>query len=365
MILERIEICNVRNISNSALELEPEFNFLIGPNGAGKTTVLECIHLVVRGRSFRFGGLNSLISFGQDDLLVRAFGKHMNHQTQIGVQKHRNGRLRMRMNRSDIRQVSRIAATMPIQLFLPNLSNLVFGAPAYRRLWLDWSVFHTRNDYVIDLREFQRALRQRNATLRQKGGDQHSWSVQFVKRAHQLNEARKSMFERLKKSFEQVLFELDPELRIELQYRRGWGDSDLLQALESDRRLELKYGATRLGPHRSDVLVRVLDSGTGKDYGPAVRVLSRGQGKAVACAMKIAQVNCLKQHLVQTVVLLDDVASEFDETYRQRFFQILGQTDSQVVATTAQESDVVKLSQEVKGNDPRIFKLNNGVLTAL
>ena len=53
MHITRLNIERVRNLKAVALqELQP-FNVFYGPNGSGKTSILEAIHLLATGRSFR------------------------------------------------------------------------------------------------------------------------------------------------------------------------------------------------------------------------------------------------------------------------------------------------------------------------
>ena len=362
MILDHLEVRNVRNVRNLELRLSPSTNFITGPNGAGKTTLLETIHLLVRGRSFRSGGLNSLVTFGEQELLVTAKGSHEGHSMRIGLRKTRDTKVRMRINESDVRQVSQIAATIPLQTFLPDLPDLVFGSPSGRRQWLDWCVFHTDNNYLRTLRKYQRVLRQRNAALRNQSTDLRGWTIQLADHADTVTRVREKIFSDVNECFVEVLAQLAPNIRIKLDYVRGWDDSDLLEGLEKDRQYELKYGVTRLGPHRSDVQVRMLDLASGRDAGAAARILSRGQGKAVASAMKLAQVEHLKSRSVPSVVLIDDFASEFDDEYGSRFFGTLLRTGSQVVATTTQESDIIKLGRNIADAQPLILRIQNGRL---
>lgn len=363
MIVDRLEVRNVRNVAQAQLQLDPGVTFVTGPNGAGKTTLLECFHLLARGRSFRAGGLNTLISFGEQALLVSAMGLHYRTPMRIGLQKGRSSKVRMRMNEADVRQVSQIAAAIPLQLILPDAADLVFGSPARRRLWLDWLVFHTDNGYLQELRTFQRVLRQRNAALRNRSADVSSWTAQLSQYAERVSQRRQDALVSMRANFEQVLREFAPNIRIFLDYERGWPEDSLLEGLAKDHRFELKYGVTRLGPHRSDVRVRALDFDTGNDAGSAARVLSRGQGKAVACAMKLAQVRYLNARSIQSVVLLDDIASEFDDEYGRKFFGALRGTETQAIATTTQESDIIKLWKSVAGTRPPLIRIHNGQTT--
>ena len=51
--VERLEVCDLRNIRAAAVELEPGLNVFVGRNAQGKTSLLEAVALLARGRSFR------------------------------------------------------------------------------------------------------------------------------------------------------------------------------------------------------------------------------------------------------------------------------------------------------------------------
>ena len=53
MHLTRLNIERVRNLKTVALQGLQPFNVFYGANGSGKTSILEAIHLLATGRSFR------------------------------------------------------------------------------------------------------------------------------------------------------------------------------------------------------------------------------------------------------------------------------------------------------------------------
>ncbi|MGL5286889.1 MAG: AAA family ATPase, partial [Aeromonas sp.] len=53
MTLHKLQVSQFRNIEQASLELSPGLNVLVGRNGSGKTSVLEAIHYLGLGRSFR------------------------------------------------------------------------------------------------------------------------------------------------------------------------------------------------------------------------------------------------------------------------------------------------------------------------
>ena len=358
MILESVEVHNVRNIQDEIFRLQPSLNLVLGPNGAGKTTFLECIHLLIRGRSFRPGQLNTLISFDAPELLVTAVSRSNSSQFRLGINKPRNDNVRMRLNGADIRQISQIAVLVPTQTFLPDLSALVFGTPALRRTWLNWSVFHTNNRFIYLHRTFLRLLQQRNRALQQRSSDLGVWTEQFVHKAVEVSAVREAHLQGLNECFQQSLSSLSPDLNIELDYDQGWTESSLMEGLKLDHEREHKYGHTRLGPHRADIRLRVR-SASGDVLGSALRILSRGQGKVVACAMKLAQLEHLRNRRVNCVVLLDDITSELDDEFTRRFFHLLNLSGCQIIATATKNNELLAAGLAARAR-PNLIQLKEG-----
>ena len=71
MRFNRLEVSYFRNLSSVAIDLAPGLNTFYGDNGAGKTALLEAVHLLCRGRSFRTQKTQTLIQKDADQLVVR------------------------------------------------------------------------------------------------------------------------------------------------------------------------------------------------------------------------------------------------------------------------------------------------------
>lgn len=72
MLISHLQISHLRNLAQVELDPSPRINILFGENGSGKTSLLEAIHLLGLGRSFRTQQYRQLIQSGQDELLVFA-----------------------------------------------------------------------------------------------------------------------------------------------------------------------------------------------------------------------------------------------------------------------------------------------------
>lgn len=352
MIFERVDIGNVRNIDAGKLELDPRANLLVGPNGAGKTSALEAVHLVMRGRSFRTTRADRVIRHGEEGMSVAAvLVDERAGIVRLGYARARRGRVELRRDGQVVRQASRVASLLPIQLLLPDLPELVFGGPAGRRQWLDWGVFHVKQDYAEVLGSYLRALRHRNALLRAVDRKTlPAWTAQVAELGEAVAEARRAYFDQAAGKVATALGVLNPDLDVGLSYFPGWNADSLAEVLGQQVDRDVKLGATQAGPHRADVRITC---------GPedAAQVLSRGQGKAVASALRIGQAQDLARLGKRSLFLIDDLGAELDEEHNERYYRLLEDMDCQIVATST-EGAIGELLMGSRGG--RTFHVKHG-----
>ncbi len=360
MRFNRLEVSYFRNLSAVSIDLAPGLNTFYGDNGAGKTALLEAVHLLCRGRSFRTQKTQTLIQHGMDQLVVRGvIDDEARGATTLAISKDRRARTELRLNGETERRLSEIARLTPIQVMLPDIAELVFGGPSNRRSWLDWGTFHVKPSYLDSLRQYLRAVKQRNTLLKDRAAARtlQPWHEEVARLGERVTEDRLSYLEQLIPHFQSVLAELAPELTLEVRYRRGWGEEEQLGKLlaESNPR-EVKYASTLWGPHRADVQIRA-------DGTPAGAILSRGQGKLVASALQIGQASLLSQSEQRTTVfLIDDAGAELDMAHNARFFGLLERLGGQILATTTRDPSSTERSVSVDTNSG-VFHVEHGRVT--
>ena len=79
-------------------------------------------------------------------------------------------------------------------------------------------------------------------------------------------------------------------------------------SLLAGREGDLLRGSTGSGPHRADIALFYGES-------TARSVLSRGEQKLLSAALLLSQVEILAERGEKPIVLLDDLASEFDQDH--------------------------------------------------
>ena len=292
------------------IEPHPGLNVLYGGNGAGKTSVLESIVILSRGRSFRTTQAADLLGPEGKTFQVFAETQRRNAQpSRIGIE--RSGKhWRARKDGLDLSQLSHLTRALPVVVMEPNSHLLVSGAPEVRRKFLDWGMFHVEREFLKVWSGFSKALKQRNAALRHKQQDVlESIDSVFCKTGLRLDKLRKAHSDAISDRLGVLLTELSPGLEsIRVEYKKGWSKETLEDSLLAGRENDLVKGVTGSGPHRADLVFHYRGTS-------ARAVMSRGEHKILAAALLLAQSEILAECDQTPVVILDDLASEFDSDH--------------------------------------------------
>ncbi len=332
MILDWIELSNIRNIQQARLALLPSVNLIVGGNGDGKTSILEAIYCLSSGRSFRQATLDAVIRRDQEECLLRGSLLDTSNATlrhTVAVQRSRRGQRRIRVNGEDAKRSSELAALLPVLLLHPLTVDLLLGPPENRRRYLNWGLFHVKPGFQALWQSATRSLKQRNTVLRSHAQKElASWTEALVRKSNEIDAARQEYVSTIEKTFMKLVSENTAFSQVELRYQRGWQDSvDLAEIYRTNLQKDVEKGFTTRGFHRADVKISV-------DGENAPDVCSRGELKILSWLLMIAQGS---QPEAKPIYLIDDPAAELDDLYLARIGALLAQHGNQIVATGTDE----------------------------
>ena len=334
MKINTIQIENFRNLESVSLKPNPVLNFIVGNNGAGKTSILESIVVLSRGRSFRTSQASELVGPAKPTFSVFTETEQDGGQSdRLGLE--RSGKhWKARKNGQDLAQISQLTRSLPLVLMEPNSHLLVNGAPDVRRRFLDWGVFHVEQGFLEVWRRFSKTLKQRNAALRQGQIDVIESIDEILSPVgSKLSQLREAYSESISKETHLLVSELSAGLSdIRFDYQNGWGSGPYRDALTKWRERDLERGATSQGPHRADLVLMKGDA-------IARAVLSRGEQKILSAALLLSQARFLSSRGESPVVLLDDLASEFDSIHFKKVLAKFLETNGQVWVTGTREPE--------------------------
>lgn len=418
MHVTRLDIRHLRRFDEVRLLPGAGLNLVIGDNGAGKTSVLEALHLMAYGRSFRARVRDGLIQQGAE--ATEVFVEWREHLPALGAVVSRavplptvaagaagkrpadaegktegsnahagaapstavsatlepsmtpdredEGRLRTRraglrhtgrdwqgrLDGQSVSQLGDLCAALAVVSFEPGSHALITGAAENRRRFLDWGLFHVEHEFLPLWRRYARALRQRNALLKARAGNDQldAWDRELADAGEPLGQHRQRYLEAIEPAVMRLAAELAPGLgHLSLGYQPGWRRDEfpLVDALLFCRERDRLAGFTSVGPHRADWRI---------DFGnvPGREALSRGQAKLTALSTLLAQA----AHHAQVrgdwpVICLDDLASELDRQHQARVLAWVQATGAQAFIT----------GTEVPGGlqgqaDPVVFHVEQG-----
>jgi DNA replication and repair protein RecF len=347
--LASLKVSGLRCLTQAQLAFGPHLNLIHGANGSGKTSILESVFLVGRGRSFRTRHTDQLISRGANCLQL--FAQTIEPAHRIGFEYRRDESYTARLDGTDVRSLAELPGAFFVEVIDPEVHRLVEGAPGERRRWLDWGVFHVEHAFLEHWLRFSRALRQRNAALKQ-GVDASPWDGEIAAHGEQVALLRGQWFESVRPYLTEAVQRLSG-MELEWSYHRGWSaERSLAESLAEGLERDRARGSTLTGPQRADVHLRV--------GGKAAREsLSRGQQKLVAAAMVLALLRRLRElQTTPPTLLLDDPAAELDTQRLASLVQLVAELDCQLIITSL-DPDL-----GIFGQPEQVFHVEHGRVTS-
>ena len=374
MYLSHLSLTDFRIFSRFDQDIPKNALILVGDNAQGKTSLLEAVYYLAALDSFQASSLSELINFSalQNDLAVcRIVAEYQkgktNHTLEIRIirDKLSNGNSSIRKEvllDGNPQKINSIIGHFNAVLFLPHMLQIATGSPQLRRHYLNLTLSQVDPQYTESLSDFNKALTQRNALLKQlseRSGDLDQlsyWDEKITQAGSYLMHARiqairdlgllaASIHQELTKGEEILRLNYLPSYepmpsppgQIELPLdnpvdRSSIGLPDIQEGfrekLHSRRTDDINRGVTTLGPHRDDL--QFISNGVNLgSFG------SRGQLRTTMIAIKLAEVAWLKENTSHwPVLLLDEVLAELDDFRRQDLLERLANTEQALLTTT-------------------------------
>ncbi len=348
MIITRLNLTDFRNIRSGEVLPHPHFNILSGHNGAGKSNVLEAIFIMSNVKSFRSGKNADLVNLNSKQAEIRlkvdrsGVGKDL--RVEIGER-----RKRFWINENAIKSFSDYAGALRTVIFSPADLRLLHGSSKERRAFIDRIVCNTQPVHLVDLQNFETALKSRNQLLKDPQPDRillDAYTDQFCPLAARIIARRNQVLSAIEPTIRAVFHSIfAPGFDVRCLYFSKWrtdqpneANSDLptverteeilREHLVSTRHAERRAGFTLVGPHRDDIKVFLNDLPT-REYA------SQGQARAIVLAMKITEIRYIEEvNRECPVLLLDDVSSELDRTRNEQLFSFIRELSAQTFITT-------------------------------
>src|SRR5215213_2150595 len=369
MFLKRLSLTNFRKFTRLDVDIPRRVILLMGANAQGKTSVLEAIYFLAAFTSFQTHADRQIINFDEAKnsqltvtrLVAEYQRSKTKHRLEVRLILEPVGVLNSQRLRKEVlldgvkRPVNEVIGHFNAVIFVPQMSQIVEGAPEDRRRYLNLALAQSTPAYARILSEYNQALTQRNALLKLLGERSGSsdqlevwddtlarlgaqiilWRIEAIQQMERLasrvhNELTRGT-EILRLSYEPAFDPLPKPngqlgLRINTVVDRSGLElkgiqNSFRERLRERRSEEIARGVTTIGPHRDELRFLANDIDLA-DYG------SRGQVRTALLALKLAEVNWMKERTGEwPVILLDEVMAELDVNRRADLLKYVGETE--------------------------------------
>jgi DNA replication and repair protein RecF len=345
-----LELSGFRSYGSLCFSPKKGINVLVGSNAAGKTNLLEAVGYLGLMASFRKAPDEVLIKEGGESAIVRGEFHHEDRLALIEVALHRDERRRVQVNGPRLTRFADILTHVRTVVFQPDDLDIAKHSPSYRRDFLDNVAVQLWPGAAMDLADYQRTLRQRNAFVKQAGpqADRRSldvWNEQLAEAGSVLFSRRAVTIETLAPFLSEAYQELaGASTKAHVVYTSSWGGdimavggveewkARLWEALEGSVEKDLVRRTTTVGLHRDDPML-LLDERNTRTHA------SQGEQRSLVLALRLAQQSAISQGTgLVPVTLLDDVFSELDLKRARALAVAL--PEGQTFITTARDEEV-------------------------
>lgn len=386
-MISKIFIDGVRSLSESEYEFGQGINVIHGLNGCGKTSILESVHLLSQGFSFRARDLKEMIAWKGNEFVLRGSFETAQGMVTRAVRVGRRS-CDVRENGETLKSPTAFFGNCPAVIMQPSDIELLRGGPEIRRRWLDEILCFRSKANALVLKRYRRVLQQRNQWLRQfkregaaVGGEDlfRVLTEQLIELGGALWAARLALskeispiitgnYRKLSSGVDEItcaykssiLKELDAldgaefldeddldrsvaadvEMPYDVSGEQKDGSIDEAALCEAYRRklegvdyAERLQGITLVGPHKDDLAVCI--------GGCEMRSAgSQGQCRCAAVAMRFAAVDVASRYLDKPILLLDDIFAELDINRRNAVASLIREKSCQVIIATPQLEEI-------------------------
>ena len=341
MKINKLHLLNFRNYEDCYVDFKDTVTVFYGKNGQGKTNILESIFYSSFGLSHRTNKEDEMMKFSAEGMAV--FSDFLKEDGVHSIKIKRffdNGKLYKEIKIDGKKTTAKDHYSfLNTVMFSPEDLQIIKGDPALRRRFMDMEISQTDPTYYELLVRYRRLIKQRNSLLkviREKNQMQEQldpWDEEISETGTKILIKRLKNIKRLKEISIPAFYNLSNKTdSLEIKYEVKGNNGELyypeeksfktvkdfyLKSLKERRFKDIMQGSTGIGIHRDD-LKTYINGADSRSFA------SQGQQRCCALALKISQIEYVKEVSGEyPVLLLDDVMSELDQYRRNQLITFI------------------------------------------
>lgn len=287
---------------------------ICGRNGVGKTNLLDAIHYLCFTKSYFSRQDGNNIHHGHEGFRLEGqFSVNGRAEKAVCILRE-TGRKEFSVNDEAYSRFSKHIGRYPCVIIAPDDVQLIIGSSEERRKFIDTLISQLDQQYLQALINYTKILQQRNSFLRAANGMHRDVSVldvldeQLAKEGAVIFSRRREFLLRFLPVVKQLYNDISQKYEpVNLIYESELHRFTLEEILQTNRQKDLVVQRTSGGIHRDELAFMLGEQ-------PFRSIASQGQRKSLLFALKLAEVEILRQEKkLSPLLLLDDVFEKLDE----------------------------------------------------
>ena len=360
MILKRLSILNYKNIGQADLEFSPNVNCFIGQNGMGKTNLLDAIYYLSFCKSATNPIDSQVMRHEADFFVVQGLYETEQGETEdIYCGMKRRQKKTFKRNKKAYQRFSEHVGFIPLVMVSPSDGELILGGSEERRRFMDVAISQHDKEYLAQLINYEKALQQRNALLKQEEEPDAEllglWEEMMAQSGEIIYQRRKAFIEGLTPIFQSFYAQISGESEaVSLAYSSHGDRGALLDTIRGGRAKDRIMGYSLHGVHKDDLVMQL------GGY-PIKREGSQGQSKTYLIALKLAQFDYLRRLGTKApILLLDDIFDRLDAARVEQIIRLVSSdTFGQIFITDVNRGHLDRLVSSATG-DYKLYTVAEG-----
>ncbi len=327
MFLKELSLTNYKNFESLKFSFDTKIICFVGLNGVGKTNILDSIYHLSYTKSYFNPIPSQNIKHGETFFFIS--GRYMIHDKEenILVSLKKGDKKIIKRNNKLYKKFSDHIGKIPLVLISPDDRNLIIEGSETRRKFIDGIISQTDKEYLNNLIDYNKTLKQRNALLKMFYDNSESirktidiYDRQLSSDAQKIYDKRREFLNEFIPIFKSRYKELSNDKEnVEIKHSSDISpDQNLYKLLKNSLEKDLRFQYTTKGIHKDDLSLS-LDNFPIKKYG------SQGQQKTFLIAMKLAQFDYLSKLDSKPILLLDDIFDKLDDTRVKQIINLVNQ----------------------------------------
>ncbi len=327
MFLKELSLTNYKNFESLKFSFDTKIICFVGLNGVGKTNILDSIYHLSYTKSYFNPIPSQNIKHGETFFFIS--GRYMinDKEENILVSLKKGDKKIIKRNNKLYKKFSDHIGKIPLVLISPDDRNLIIEGSETRRKFIDGIISQTDKEYLNNLIDYNKTLKQRNALLKMFYDNSESirktidiYDRQLSSDAQKIYDKRREFLNEFIPIFKSRYKELSNDKEnVEIKHSSDISpDQKLYKLLKNSLEKDLRFQYTTKGIHKDDLNLS-LDNFPIKKYG------SQGQQKTFLIAMKLAQFDYLSKLDSKPILLLDDIFDKLDDSRVKQIINLVNQ----------------------------------------